>query len=78
MIKLKRCFSSYVFPHRLCAFWCCVFAVLHLTTAEEAEKPVSDDEDDDDFTCDSRTVSKEMPQHLHVSLIVIREKCLSD
>uniref|UniRef100_A0A8C1STG0 PLAC domain-containing protein n=1 Tax=Cyprinus carpio TaxID=7962 RepID=A0A8C1STG0_CYPCA len=41
MIKLKRCSSSYVFPHRLCAFWCCVFAVLHLTTAEEAEKPAA-------------------------------------
>lgn len=27
-----------------------MFAVLPLTTAEEAEKPVSDDEDDDDFT----------------------------
>ncbi|XP_016097776.1 ADAMTS-like protein 4 [Sinocyclocheilus grahami] len=26
---------------RLCAFWCCVFAVLHLTTAEEAEKPAA-------------------------------------
>ncbi|XP_016375046.1 classical arabinogalactan protein 9-like [Sinocyclocheilus rhinocerous] len=26
---------------RLCAFWCCVFAVLSLTTAEEAEKPAA-------------------------------------
>lgn len=40
--------------YRLCVFWCCVLTLLPLTTADEAEKPVSD-EDDGDFTFASRT-----------------------
>lgn len=46
--------------HRLCAFWC-VLALLPLTTADEAEKLVSDE---DDFT-----LREHVSHHLHTLLL---------
>lgn len=55
-------------PHRLCAFWCCVLTLLPLTTADEAEKPVSD-EDDDDYIFDRRTERTCLKKHYIICML---------